>query len=171
MHSFASQGFTLIELMITVAIISIVFSLAFPSMTTLISRNRTKAAARQLRGDLQKAKLEAIKRNTDCLVVFTTAAGTDAGSCITCISTDTDCDDGNDEIITELDFNTFKQADVTTAAFTGGVQTFIFNSRGIPETTDGSNTMAKGLVDITNTQEAGYSFSVELAIGGRIEIQ
>ena len=171
MRPFASEGFTLIELMITVAIISIVFSLAFPSMTNLISRNRTKAAARQLRGDLQKAKLEAIKQNSDCLVVFTTAVGNDAGSCTTCISTDTDCDDVDDEIITRLDFNTYKQAGVTNAVFTGGVQTFIFNSRGIPETTDGSNTMAKGNVDITNTQEAGYSFSIEVAIGGRIEIQ
>ncbi len=85
---FREAGFTLMEMMIVVAIIGILSALAFPSLSTLITRNRTKAAARELRGYLQKAKLEAIKQNRSCLVVFTPKAGTNAGSCVTCIDLD-----------------------------------------------------------------------------------
>ena len=163
------SGFTMIEVMITVAIISILFALAFPSMTNLISRNRTKAAARELKGILQKAKLEAIKQNTSCLVVFTVSAGSDAGSCITCISTDSDCADPGDQIISQLNFNTYKSVALTHASFSGSVPLFVFNSRGMPETTAGA--MSAGRADITNTAETSYAFSVSMVFSGRIQIQ
>lgn len=155
-------GFTLIEVMIVVAIISILSALAFPSLSTLIPRNRTKAAARELRGYMQKAKLEAIKQNSDCLVVFTQASSSTAkGSCVICISSDDDCTDADDQIISQFDFNGYKSVELSSTNFTGG--NFKFNSRGIPN--------KGGTSVIKNTAEAGYSFDVIVSPSGRVRIE
>ena len=153
-------GFTLIEVMIVVAIISVLAALAFPGLSDLIARNRTKAAARELRGYLQKAKFEAIKQNRDCLVVFTQASGTDKGLCVTCISSDDDCTDAGDQIISQLNFKDYKSVELSTN-FTGG--NFKFNSRGIPN--------KGGTSVIKNTAEAGYSFDVIVSPSGRVRIE
>jgi len=61
-------GFTLTELMITVAIIGIVASLAVPSFQDMIERNRLKEAVESLKSDLMFARTEAIKRSQDVVV-------------------------------------------------------------------------------------------------------
>ena len=124
-------GFTLIELMVIVAISGIISVLAITQFQSMISRTKAKSATRQLRADLQKAKLEAIKRNTDCLVDFTVAVPGNSGTCITCISTDNDCDDAGDTIISRLDFNDYSNVELQNANFTGAT-VFVFNSRGMP---------------------------------------
>ena len=64
----AQGGFTLIELMVTIAIAGIVLSLAVPSMTTMIKNNRLQSAASSFVGDLQFARSEAIKRGQNVTV-------------------------------------------------------------------------------------------------------
>ena len=164
---FRESGFTLIEMMIVVAIIGILSALAFPSLSTLFPRNRTKAAARELNGYIQKAKLEAIKQNSDCLVVFTIAAGANTGSCVTCISSDDDCTDADDQIISQLDFNDYDSVSLSNTTFSG--DKLVFNNRGIPETTTGA--MGSGRAVIQNTKEIGYKFDVVVASSGRIRIE
>jgi len=63
-------GFTLTELMITVAIIGIVASLAVPSFQDMIERNRLKEAIESLKSDLMFARTEAIKRSTNINVTI-----------------------------------------------------------------------------------------------------
>lgn len=160
----------MIEMMIVVAIISILSALAFPTLSTLIPRNRTKAAARELRGYLQKAKLEAIKQNAKFLVVFTKASGTDAGSCVTCIDLDdSDTCTATDDIISQLDFNNYNSVELTNPNFSGNNNNFVFNSRGIPKTTAGG--MVAGSAVIQNIAEASYSFKIVLASSGRVKIE
>lgn len=158
----------MIEMMIVVAIISILSALAFPSLSTLVPRTRTKAAARELRGSLQKAKLEAIKQNAKSLVVFTKASSTDAGSCVGCISSDDDCTDTADEIIFKLNFNDYNNVTLTNPNFSGNDK-FFFNARGLPEATAGG--MVSGSAVIQNTAEANYFFKIYLASSGRVRIE
>ncbi len=56
-----SSGFTMIELMMTIAIGSIVLMLAIPSFQYVTNSNRVAAEVNGLLGDLQFARAEAIK--------------------------------------------------------------------------------------------------------------
>jgi len=65
-----NTGFTLIELMIAIAIISIVSIIAVPNFNDVIPRYRLKAAARDLQANMQKARLQAIKENSPVQIRF-----------------------------------------------------------------------------------------------------
>ncbi len=83
------QGFTLTELMITVAIIGILASLAVPSFQDMIERNRLKEAVEGLKSDLMFARTEAIKRSQN--VVISRSPG-DAGEWCYGLNVAANCD-------------------------------------------------------------------------------
>ena len=68
-------GFTLTELMIAVAIAGILASLAVPSFSRMIERNKLKEATESLKADLMFARTEAIKRSTNLNVSLATNGG------------------------------------------------------------------------------------------------
>lgn len=56
-------GFTLVELMITVAVLAVVLAIAVPSFRDMINRNRLVSTANEISGALNLARMEAIRRN------------------------------------------------------------------------------------------------------------
>jgi len=68
------QGFTLIELMIVIAIIAIVLSLAVPSFNDFFEKNRLKRATEEVYGLVTKARAEGVIRSADMRIDV--AAGT-----------------------------------------------------------------------------------------------
>ena len=73
-----SQGFTLIELMVTLALAAIVLGLAVPSVSNMIRSNSVISLNNEIVADLQYARSEAIKRNLPVVV----CASTNGTSCV-----------------------------------------------------------------------------------------
>jgi len=67
----AVRGFSLIELMIVVAIVAILSMLALPSYNRWIANTQTRTAAESLQNGLRQAAGEAAKRNTQVDFVLT----------------------------------------------------------------------------------------------------
>ena len=67
-----NSGFTIIELMIVIGMISILSAIAIPSLMKWMPNYRLKAEARNLYSNMQKAKIEAIKRKQNVLISFVT---------------------------------------------------------------------------------------------------
>ncbi len=61
-------GFTLVELMVVIVVIAIIAGLSFAEINT--DSYRLKSAAKILAGNLQRARLEAVKRNLDVSLKF-----------------------------------------------------------------------------------------------------
>lgn len=67
-----SRGFTLLELLVTLAVLAIVLGLAVPSFQGIIQRNRLTAATNELVAAIQLARAEAIRRNRQVVLCPTT---------------------------------------------------------------------------------------------------
>ena len=73
------RGFTLIELMVTIAVLAVLMTLAAPSFSDFFQRYRLRGAADEVASLLVTARTEAMTRNRDVAVVF---GGTDAAWCV-----------------------------------------------------------------------------------------
>lgn len=73
-------GFTIVELMVVVAIAAILAMVAIPSLRDVMNNMRQSSAANLLMSDLNHARAEAIKRNARVLVCRRNTAGTDCNT-------------------------------------------------------------------------------------------
>ncbi len=70
---FTQEGFTLVELMVAIAIFAILATMAVPSFNSFIDKYRVKRAADTLSAFMINTKSEAIKRNATVRAVFQSA--------------------------------------------------------------------------------------------------
>ena len=96
------HGFTLIELMVVVALIGIILTLVAPSFRDMILMQRLRGINAQVVSDVAYARSEAISRGTFVQVRFQSTTGSNGMSCYI--------------IYSRLDSNEFPQCDCTAAA-------------------------------------------------------
>lgn len=86
MLSLALRGFTLIEMLVTLALMAVLLSMATPMLATWTANAQVRAVAEQLGNDLRMTQSEALRRNRQTVFALTNvtpalnATATDDGS-------------------------------------------------------------------------------------------
>ena len=75
----SSRGFTVIELMVTLAIVAIMMGLGVPSFRAFISSQRVKTGSYELMTSLVIARSEAVKRNASVTLTPTSSSAWNNG--------------------------------------------------------------------------------------------
>lgn len=66
----ASHGFTLVELMVVVAVLGMITMLTAPSFAQTLAKNHLRGAAAEAYSDMQFARAAAVERNANVTVTF-----------------------------------------------------------------------------------------------------
>ena len=180
-------GFTLVELLITIAIVSVLLVVGLPSLKTFMQGNQLVASTNELISAIHVARSEAIKLNTNVTICEssdgTTCATTGnwengwivfvdgditplAGTGVACTAVGTDC------LLRVHAAFTDDQITVS-GADSGGtsVSSYTFNSRGLPRDAAGSS--LSGNFSICSLDDSGGTISsraVVVSLSGRVRV-
>ncbi|PPC97668.1 GspH/FimT family pseudopilin [Methylotenera mobilis] len=146
--SFSHAGFSLVELMVAVAVIGILAVFALPSYTIWIENTRIRNAADSINSGLQKARVEALKRNAD--VKFEIGVGSDWT--IGCVNVTADCPD----TIEERRVKEGSSASISVTATPVGSTILVFTSLGrVRSALEGAPEEPFTQLDIDNSSMSG----------------
>jgi type IV fimbrial biogenesis protein FimT len=127
------KGFTLAEVTVTLSILGILTAISIPSYISWLPRHRLQTSVRQIYDDMNLAKMQAVRRNTDVCITF------NPGSKNYVVFVDTNGDGvQNDGAATILKTNVTLEDGVTMinpTTFTN--DTVGFNNRGMAPTSAG----------------------------------
>ena len=62
------KGFTLLELLITITVLALIMTFGIPNLTGFFEKQRVTGAAQAFLSDIQYARAESIKQNTDVII-------------------------------------------------------------------------------------------------------
>ncbi len=87
----AGSGFTIIELMVVVAIVAVLAAVGLPSMRDLLKTNRMKTVSLDLYSALTLARSEAIKRSSSSVSMIAVGGNWQNGWTVTCVDVAGSC--------------------------------------------------------------------------------
>ncbi|MGA1790811.1 MAG: GspH/FimT family pseudopilin [bacterium] len=175
-----NKGFTLVELGIVLATISIMSAIAFPNISNLIADFRLKAASRDVFSNLQRAKIMAVKENKLCTMTFNLPVDGKPNDYVVYVDEDRDFQyDTGETILISKRFSDYKSGVGFNLAEGGGDgltftrnanlrPSIAFNSRGLPVSPGGASGMGMGTVYLRNNRNTTKKITVHKA--GRIKI-
>ena len=153
-------GFTLIELMVAVAIMGILLAVAVPSFESMVNTNKLVGAANEMVASIQTARMESLRRNRRAIVCLSATPDSASPSCssanptgwITFLDVDANGSfNGNDVLLRS---SLLKQRVVvlassnvaTPAPTTPAAGELMFRSDGLAR--DGTGALLKGTIDV-----------------------
>jgi prepilin-type N-terminal cleavage/methylation domain-containing protein len=162
------KGFTLIEVLIVVAIFAIGAAIAIPNIMDMGRRGALKTDARQIKDTLAKARLEAINRNVSVIVEFRQPTN----DYVTFIDSGATANtyDNSDELIqlNSLNSSIYDTAENSGDGITiGAGNSIVWDTKGM--STDINGGMSNGSIYLTNND--GVSFKIITNQTGNIRIE
>lgn len=133
------QGFTLVEMMVTLTIMIILLSVAIPSFRDMLGNMQIRAAAQGINTGLQLARAEAIRRNTNVVFTLGDYPAWSVGCQIVVVDVDSDGVDDCPEVIQNKSSNE-GAANIGIEVTPAGTSRITFNGMGrVTYNNDGSN--------------------------------
>ena len=183
------SGFTLTELMITVAIVGILLMVGLPSLKTFMQGSQVVAATNELVSALHVTRSEAIKLNkkvTICVssdgktclsskkwvqgwIVFVDANDDRVGTGVSCSAAadiNTDCLLRVHEAVDDRQISLSGKLDSNAS----DIEWFTFSSRGLPKNSGASASGIFSVCSFDNSNTVTDSRAVVLSLSGRVRI-
>jgi len=145
-----SPGFTVVELLVAIAMIALITAIAVPNFIGWLPDYRLRSATHDLFSNFQKAKLTAIKRNVNTAVCF------HGSGYVMFVDADIDFEkDSDEDVVTQVDWENYKSISVDPATITfdssSGQPCIAFRPTGIPA--DNGGGFAGGTTPINNSND------------------
>lgn len=87
------QGFTLIEMIVTVIIVGVLGAVTIPSLLGLLNQTKVNDGLRQIQTSLKEAQRQAMRRGASCIVRVNATNNTITGDPVQCLSSSRTVDD------------------------------------------------------------------------------
>lgn len=167
-------GFSLTELIVILSIIAILAAFAVPNMSTWAANYRLNSAARDLVANLQNAKLEAVKRRSQCTITFNQPVA--SYDYVVYVDADSDLEYDTEQILMQIRLSDYKGVEFNTAKGGGDGLTFpandnfrpsvAFNTRGLPINNAGG--FGSGSIYLKNSHNREKE--IQISAAGSIKI-